>query len=101
MTAEIEVCNGAVSEAAGEKSEFKARSFQDLAKSELNGIRNHDQADDPEDSYDLLTDVGDPSADDKDMAAVDGSPLHESSAHVEIELNARNENPEGCERGET
>lgn len=99
MTAEAEVCNGAVSEVAGieEKSEFKARSFQDLAKPELNGIENHDQTHDPEDSYVLVADVGDPSADGEDVAAVDGSPRHESSAPVEllvIELDARNRNPD-------
>ncbi|XP_073142877.1 uncharacterized protein [Henckelia pumila] len=104
MTAEAEVCNGAVSEVAGieEKPEFKARSFQDLAEPELNGIGNHDQTYDPEDSYVLVTDVGDPSADGKDMAAADGSPRHESSAPVEllgIELDARNGNPEGAIAG--
>ncbi|XP_073283301.1 uncharacterized protein [Primulina huaijiensis] len=101
MTAEDEVCNGAVSEAAGieEKSEFKARSFQDLSESGLNGIGNHDQADDPEDSYVLVTDVGDSSSDGNCMASVDGSPWHESSAPVEIELDARNENPEGADVG--
>ncbi|XP_073053255.1 uncharacterized protein [Primulina eburnea] len=100
MTAEAEVCNGAVSEVAGieEKSEFKARSFQDLAKPELNGIGNHDKTHDPEDSYVLVTDVGDPCADGKDVAAVDGSPRHESSAPVEplgIELDAWSRNPDG------
>ncbi|XP_073277030.1 uncharacterized protein [Primulina huaijiensis] len=104
MTAEAEVCNGAVSEVAGieEKSEFKARSFQDLAKPELNGIGNHDKTHDPEDSYVLVTDVGDPSADGKDVADVDGSPRHESSAPVEllgIELDARNRNPDGAIAG--
>ncbi|XP_075511608.1 uncharacterized protein LOC142547288 [Primulina tabacum] len=101
MTAEDEVCNGAVSEAAGieEKSEFKARSFHDLAESGLNGIGNHDQPNEPEDSYVLVTDVGDPSADGSCMASVDGSPWHVSSALVEIELHARNENLEGADAG--
>ncbi|XP_075515893.1 uncharacterized protein LOC142550701 [Primulina tabacum] len=104
MTAEKEICNGAVSEVAGieEKSEFKARSFQDLAKPELNGIGNHDKTHDPEDSYVLLTDVGDPSADGKDVAAVDGSPRHESNAPIEllgIELDALNRNPDGVSAG--
>lgn len=102
MTAEV--CNGAVSEVAGieEKSEFKARSFQDLAKPELNGIGNHDETYDPEDSYVLVTDAGDPSADGKDVAAMDGSPRHESSDTVEIlgiELDAWNRNPDGAIAG--
>ncbi|KZV37046.1 hypothetical protein F511_11992 [Dorcoceras hygrometricum] len=101
MTAEAEVCNGAVPEVAGveEKPEFKDRSFQDLTKPELDTVGSHDQADDPEDSYVLVNDVGDSSAEGEDMDVVDGSPRHETGELLGTEVDDRDGNSEGANVG--